>query len=113
VIVDVCCSYENDKTALERAFDESVHIYTCIHFSLYVDCTGGVYRSSWRAFYSVLAALKAMGTLSQNHSLNRRRSEQSLIKQEATKVSGQFLLSTILAHYTAAMITINDVAVDR
>jgi len=37
-------------------------------------------------FYSVLGAI---GTLSHNHSLNRRRQEQSLIGQEATKVSGQ------------------------
>jgi len=39
-------------------------------------------------FYSLLTALRAIGTLSHNHSLNRRQ-EQSPIRQEATKVSGQ------------------------
>jgi len=39
--------------------------------------------------YSVLRALRAIGTLSHNHSLNRRRHEKSLIRREATKVSGQ------------------------
>jgi len=40
-------------------------------------------------FYSVLKALRAIGTLSHNHSLNRTRQEQSPIRREATKVSGQ------------------------
>jgi len=39
-------------------------------------------------FYSVLTALRAIGTLLHNLSLNRRTQEQSLIRREATKVSG-------------------------
>jgi len=30
VIADVCCSYENNETALERAFDENVVKYTAL-----------------------------------------------------------------------------------
>jgi len=37
----------------------------------------------------MLTALRDIGTLSQKHSLNRRRQEQSPIRQEAANVSGQ------------------------
>jgi len=39
-------------------------IHTCIHFSPYVDCTGRLaqHSSTWRFFYSVLRALRAVGT---------------------------------------------------
>jgi len=61
------------------------------HFSSYVDCTGRVPSTAQRGglFYSALRALRVIGTLSHNHSLNRRRHEQRLIRREATKVSGQ------------------------
>jgi len=70
-----CCSTTSSKI-----------LHTYIHtFSPYVDCTGrrAQHRSTWRVFYSVLTALRAIGTLSHNHSLNRRRQEQSLITQES------------------------------
>jgi len=58
-------------------------LHTYIHFSPYVDCTGrrAQRRSTWRVFYSVLMALRAISTLSHNHSLSRRRQEQCLIRQ--------------------------------
>jgi len=70
---------------------ENFYIYTCIHFSPHVDCTGqrAQHRTTWMVVYSVLTALSAIGTLSRNHSLSRRRQELSLIRQEATKVSDQ------------------------
>jgi len=40
-------------------------------------------------FYSVLRTPRAIGMLPENHSLNRRRQEQRLIRREATRVSGQ------------------------
>jgi len=72
-------------------FKQYIHTCTYIHFSTYADRTGQrtQYKSTWRVFYSVRTALRAVGTLSHNHSLNRRRHEQSLIRQGATKVSGK------------------------
>jgi len=46
---------------------------------------GGQHRSTCRVFCSLLTALKTICTLSHNHSLNRRRQEQSLVRHEATK----------------------------
>jgi len=64
--------------------DTLFELHTYIHSSPYVDCTGrrAQHRTTWRVFSSVLTAVRAIGTLSHNHSLNRRRQEQSLIRQE-------------------------------
>jgi len=39
--------------------------------------------------YSMLRALRSTGTLLDNHSLNGRRQEQSVIRQEAAEVNDQ------------------------
>jgi len=49
----------------------------------------GPVQDNVKHFYSVLWPLRAIGTLSRNHSLNRWRQEQSVTRQEASKVSGQ------------------------
>jgi len=60
------------------------YIHKYIHFSPYVDCTGrrAQHRSTWRVFYSMFTALRAIGTLSHKHSLNSRMQDQTLIRQE-------------------------------
>jgi len=67
------------------------YIHTYIFFSTYVICNREVRiaQLNFEVFYSVLRALKAIGTLSHNHSLNRRRHEQSLVGREAARVSGE------------------------
>jgi len=66
---------------MRRIVDTYIHY---IHFSPYVDCTGqrAYHSSTCRVFYSQLTALRAICTLSYNHSINRRRQKQSLIRQE-------------------------------
>jgi len=49
----------------------------------------GLARVNVEVFNSMFRALRAIGTQMHNHSLNRKRQEQSPIRREATKVSGQ------------------------
>jgi len=92
ILADPSIVYACDQHAI-LACAHSALTYVAIfwHFSSYVNWTGwwAHHSSAWWNSYSVFRAMSAIGELSENHSLNRRRREQSMIRREATKVSGQ------------------------